>query len=110
MFREQKNTSLCTVALAALIGGASGGFVSLLFAPKIGKALRHDIQNKTEGFIGQVEDTTFQRAEAIKQRSTDLANKGKKLKADIQQFIQDLKLKKPGCIDITQSDSEETSL
>ena len=101
--------SVGTLAIAALIGGATGAFVSLMLAPKSGKALRQDIENKAEGIIEQVETCTFQRAEAIKQRSTDLADKGKKLKEDIQLFIQDLRLKKPGYIDLTQSPPEDTS-
>ena len=104
-----KNTSVGTVAIAALVGGAAGALVSLMFAPKSGKELRQDIQNKAVGIIEKVEDTTYQRAEAIKQRSTDLADKGKKLKTDIQIFIQDLRLKKPDYIDVTQSASEEIS-
>ena len=98
-----------TIAIAALVGGAAGALVSLMFAPKSGKELRQDIQNKAVGIIEQIEDTTYQRAEAIKQRSTDLADKGKKLKTDIQIFIQDLRLKKPDYIDVTQSTSEEIS-
>ncbi len=106
---NDKKSSVGTVAIAALVGGVSGAFISLMFAPKSGKALRQDIQSKAEGIIEQVENGTFQRAEAIKQRSTDLADKGKKLKEDIQIFIQDLRLKKPGYIDITQSAPEEAS-
>ncbi|EGW38832.1 YtxH domain-containing protein [Desulfosporosinus sp. OT] len=109
MPNNPKNSSVGTIALAALVGGATGALISLLFAPKSGKALRQDIQNKAVGFMEQVEDTTFQRAEAIKQRSTDLADKGKKLKTDIQIFIQDLRLKKPAYVDVTQSAPEETS-
>jgi gas vesicle protein len=109
MSKKEKHTSVGTVAIAALVGGAAGAFVSLMFAPKSGKALRQDIQNKVEGIIEQVEDTTFQRAETLKQKSTELADKGKKLKADIQLFIQDLGLTKPACIDVTQSASEETT-
>ena len=104
-----KNTSVGTVAIAALVGGAAGALVSLMFAPKSGKALRQDIQKKAENVIEQVEDTTFKRAESIKQRSSDLVDKGKKLRADIQIFIQDLGLKKADYIDITQSIPEETS-
>jgi len=109
MPNNQRNTSLGTIAIAALVGGATGAFVSLLFAPKSGKAFRQDIQNKTVDIIEQVEDTTFQRAEAIKQRSIDLADKGKKLKTDIQVFIQDLKLRKPDYINVSQSTPEEAS-
>lgn len=109
MPNNQKSTSLGTVAIAALVGGATGAFVSLLLAPKSGKAFRQDIQNKAADIIEQVEDTTFQRAESIKQRSIDLADKGKKLKTDIQLFIQDLKLRKPGYIDVTQTPPEEAS-
>ncbi|MDR3541583.1 MAG: YtxH domain-containing protein [Desulfosporosinus sp.] len=110
MPENQKISCIGTVTLASIVGGASGAFVSLLLAPKIGKALRQDIQNQTEVIIEQVEDSTFQRAEAIKQRSTDLSDKIKKLKADIQIFIQDLKYKKPNYVDITRSDPEETSI
>lgn len=109
MNKNQKSTSVGTVAIAAIIGGAAGAFVSLMLAPKSGKELRQDIQHKAVGLIDQVEDTTFQRAESLKQRSNELVDKGKKLKEDIQIFIQDLKMKKPGYIDITQSNPEETS-
>ena len=116
MSRDQKNTSVGTVAIAALVGGAAGALVSLMFAPKSGRALRQDILNKTEGIIEQaegiferVEDTTFQRVESIKQRSTELVEKGKVLKEDIQIFIQDLKLTNPSYIDITQSVPGEDS-
>jgi gas vesicle protein len=109
MSANPKNKTLGTIALAALVGGATGAFISLMLAPKSGKELRQDIQNQAENLIGQVENSTFQRAEAIKQRSADLVDKGKQLKADIQIFIQDLKLKKSDYIDITQSASVETS-
>ncbi|SPF56512.1 conserved exported hypothetical protein [Candidatus Desulfosporosinus infrequens] len=109
MPKNQENTCLCTIALASLVGGTAGALVSLLCAPKSGKTLRQDIQNKTDGILEQVQDNTFQRAEAIKKRSADLVDKGKKLKADIQLFIQDLKLKTPGYINITQSAPDETS-
>lgn len=104
-----KNKNMGTVAVAALIGGAAGALVSVMIAPKSGKALRKDIQNKAEVLIEQVEDTTSQHAEALKQKSTDLVNKGKKIKADLQMLFHDLKPSKVGYIDITQSAPEETS-
>lgn len=109
MSKNQNNTTSGTIALAALVGGAAGAFISLMLAPKSGKALRQDIKNKAETIIEQVEDSTIQRAETIKQRSTDLVEKGKKLKEDIQIFVKDLRIKKPDYINISQSASEETS-
>lgn len=109
MPKNEKSTSVGTIALAGIVGGVAGAFVSLMFAPKSGKELRQDIQHKAEGIIEQVEGTTLQRAEAIKQRSTDLVEKGKKLKQDIQIFIQDLRMKRPEYIDIIQSAPEEDS-
>ena len=107
---NQKNSSVGTVAIAALIGGVTGAFVSLMFTPKSGKELRQDIQNKAEDIIEKVEDTTFQNVEALKKRSTELVEKGKKLKADFQILIQDMRQKRPGYIDLTHSTPVETSL
>ena len=104
---RQKTTSLKTVTLAALIGGADGVAAGLMLAPKSGKALRRDFQEKTGTIIGQVEDTTINRAETLRQQSSDLVEKGKILAADIQTFIQDLRSKKQGYIDIAQSVSSE---
>ncbi|WP_407309308.1 YtxH domain-containing protein [Desulfosporosinus sp. SB140] len=104
-----KNKNIGTVAIAALVGGAAGAFVSLMIAPKSGKALRKDIQNKAEVLIEQVEDSTSQHAEVLKQKSTDLINKGKKIKTDLQMLFHDLRPNKVGYIDLAQSVPEETS-
>ena len=110
MPKDQKDTSVGSVAIATLVGGAVGAFVSLMLAPKSGNELRQDIQSKVGGIIEQVGDTTFQSTEALKKRSTDFSEKGKQLKANIQILIKDLKQKKPAYIDITLSAPEETSL
>ena len=109
MSKNQKNIGIGTVAVATLIGGVLGSFVGLMFAPKSGKEMRQDIQTTVEGIIEQVEDTAFQCLETLKQRSDDLAEKGEKLKADIQLFIQDLTHQKSASIETTQSASEEIS-
>ncbi|MDR3600973.1 MAG: YtxH domain-containing protein [Desulfosporosinus sp.] len=101
MHRTQ-NTSLGTIAVAALVGGLAGAVAGLMLAPKSGKALRQGIHEKTNDVIEHAEDATLHHAGALKQQGTDLVEKGKKLAEDLQIFIQEsLKLKKSGYIPIT---------
>lgn len=101
MHKTQHNTSLSTVAVAALVGGLAGAVVGLMFAPKSGKALRQGILEKADDVIEQVEDVTFHHAGALKQQGSDLVDKGKQLAEDLQTFIQEsLKIKKSDYIPI----------
>lgn len=109
MPKSEKNTSIGAVAIAALVGGVAGAFVGLMVSPKSGEALRKDIQTKAVNLVDQVQDTTIQHAEALKQKSTSLVDKGKKIKADLQMLIHDLRPQKSGYIDIVQSAPEEIS-
>jgi gas vesicle protein len=104
---ESKRNNIGAVAIAALVGGVAGAFVGLMVSPKSGEALRKDIQTKAVDFVDQVQDSTIHHAEAIKEKSTGLLDKGKKIKADLKTLIQDLKPQKTGYIDIVQSAPEE---
>lgn len=105
-----QNTSLCTVALAALVGGLAGAVVGLMIAPKSGKELRQGIYNKADDVLEHVEDVTSHHAGALKQQGTDLVEKGKQLAEDLQTFIQkSLKVKKSGYINIAEGTQTEES-
>jgi gas vesicle protein len=62
-----------------LIGGGIGATLALLFAPKRGTELRHDIADVTKrGY-----DATIETATAIQDRSTDFFRSAKKEVADL---------------------------
>lgn len=110
MLKREKKTSLKSITVAALVAGTAGAVAGLLLAPKSGKVLRQEIQAKTGDFVGQVEDTTIKHAEALRQQSTELVEKGKKLASDLQTLIQDLRAKKQGYIDIAQTSTSEPAV
>jgi len=111
MHKSHQNTHLCTVAVAALVGGLAGAAVGLIFAPKSGKELRQGIYKKADDAIEHVEDVTSHHAGALKQQGTDLVDKGKRLAEDLQTFIQEsLKMKKSGYIHIAKDIKSEESL
>ncbi|TCN01415.1 gas vesicle protein [Paenibacillus sp. BK033] len=70
--------------LGAIAGGIIGSVTALLFAPKAGKELRHDIsegarrvQEQTVRAAGQVSDTTVRIAKQIGNQATELADTAK---------------------------------
>ena len=110
MHRTQQNTSLSTIAAAALIGGLAGAVVGLMLAPKSGKALRQGLHEKADNVVEHAEDFTFHRAEVLKQQGTDLVDKGKKLAEDLQTFIQEsIRSKKPDYIPTNITNSTQTN-
>jgi gas vesicle protein len=60
--------------IGLLTGGAIGAFVALLYAPKSGKELRKDIENKTDEYYDETEKFI---ADA-KVKAKDMMNEGKK--------------------------------
>jgi gas vesicle protein len=110
MPKTKQNTSLSTVAVAALVGGLAGAVVGLLFAPKSGKELRQGIQEKADNVLEHVEDITLHHAGALKQQGTDLVDKGKQLAEDLQTFIQEsLRIKKADYIPINIAKDTQTN-
>ena len=110
MPEAHKNTNLCTIAVAALVGGLAGALVGLMIAPKSGKELRKGIYKKADHAFEHVEDVTSHHAGALKQQGTDLVEKGKQLAEDLQTFIQkSLKTKKSGYINIAEDTQTEES-
>ncbi|WP_088186800.1 YtxH domain-containing protein [Desulfosporosinus sp. FKA] len=99
----KKTASIGSVAIAALVGGVAGAFVGLMVSPKSGEALRKDIQTKAGNLAEQVQDCTVQQTEALKETGSNLLDKGKKIKEDLQVLWQDLKPKKLNSIDIARS-------
>jgi len=111
MPKTQQNSSLSTIAVAALVGGLAGAAVGLMFAPKSGRELRRGIYRKADDAIDHVEDVTSYHAGTLKQQGTNMVDKGKKLAEDLQTFIQEsLKMKKSGYvpININNTQAEET--
>ena len=109
MHKAHQSTNLCTVAVAALVGGLAGAVVGLMFAPKSGKELRQRIYEKADDALEHVEDVTSHHAGALKQQGTDLVDKGKQLAEDLQTFIQEsLKLKKSNYIPINIAKDTQT--
>ena len=107
--KAQQNSNLSTVAVAALVGGLAGAVVGLMLAPKSGKEIRQVIHKKADDAIEHVEDITSHHADALRQQSSDLVYKGKRLAEDLQTFIQEsLKLKKTGYIPINIAKDTQT--
>ena len=72
--------------LGILAGGATGGLLALLFAPKSGKEMRKDIVNKKNELVEDVEKY----AENAKVKANDFFNDGKKKAGE---FVEDAKRK-----------------
>lgn len=73
---NSKECSLGVIATAALIGGLTGAVVGFLMAPKTGRELRRDLQNKAETLATQVEDSQW-------------LDKGRRLAEDLQSFFKE---------------------
>lgn len=89
------------------MGGVAGAFVGLMVSPKSGEALRKDIQTRAVNIADHVQDCTVQQAETIKEKSTNLLEKGKKIKEDLNVLWQDIKPRKLGYKNVVQSSLEE---
>ena len=105
MPKEQKNRHSGSLVLPALIGGVAGALVGLLVSPKSGEVFRRDIKTKAVSLVNQAEETAYQQAEAIKQKSVDLMEKSQQVVVDIKNLINDLKDKKSWYIDLDNSSS-----
>ena len=109
MHKSQQNTSLSTVAVAALVGGLAGVVAGLMLAPKSGKELRQGICKKSDHAREHVGDVASHHVGALKQQGTDIVDKGKQLAEDLQTFIQEsLKMKKSSPIPLTTSNATQT--
>lgn len=75
MFEERKTAN--GFLIGVLTGGAIGGLIALLFAPKSGDELRRNISEKTDGLLTDA-DHYYKSA---KNKATTMLNKGRN-KAD----------------------------
>lgn len=73
---NSKGCSLGVVAAAAVVGGLAGAVVGLLLAPKTGRDLRRDLQDKAETLATQVEDSQW-------------LEKGRQLAEDLHSFLKE---------------------
>jgi len=62
------------IVLGFLTGTIVGGVIALLYAPKSGKELRHDIKLKKDEFI----DDTSEYMQIAKEKANKMINEGKK--------------------------------
>jgi gas vesicle protein len=71
---EQKNDYVKGIFIGFLAGGTIGALVTLLYAPKSGKELRKDINNKTDEYYENTEKFITD----AKLKAAGMINEGKK--------------------------------
>ncbi|OZM56075.1 hypothetical protein CIB95_13275 [Lottiidibacillus patelloidae] len=83
MKKSSKNFMMGTV-----IGGVIGAFSALLFAPKSGKELRHDIETKSN----EVAKKTTELTNEVAKKATDLSNDVRESSKELANYANEKKV------------------
>lgn len=73
MFRKKNKTLM--ILTGALIGGAAGSLLTLLFTPKTGKELRTDLKTGLDTSVKNIKDSTTKVYNQVKDTTSDKINR-----------------------------------
>lgn len=73
MFRKKNKTLM--IVTGALIGGAAGSLLTLLFTPKTGKELRTDIKTGVDTSVKNIRESTSKVYNQVKDTTSDTLNR-----------------------------------
>ncbi|GAA0455907.1 YtxH domain-containing protein [Alkalibacillus silvisoli] len=85
--KTEENINSKDFMIGTLIGGIVGASVALLFAPKSGKELRHDINTGAQ----QVRERADEWKEVAYEKGTEFSDRFKDTKEQLQDKVNDLK-------------------
>ncbi len=105
MAENDKDGKLATVVVAALVGGIAGAAMGLLLAPKPGKELRQELEEKAQELgdkalvLGDkaqkvwhnIEERAEEKAETLQMTGQDVIREGRRLVSDLKALVREMR-------------------